>query len=404
MKKLMLILLGIFLSTSLFGQSCLDDVWQCLKNEQAPKAKKFLEECMKSNPDNAQVWLMKGNVYYRLYESDMKKLKADPAYKLRYPNAPIEANEAFLQALKLDPKVEPKAGMMGANLGQRALAIPIYEMGGVAKSAGKYAEAIQYYKIAAHNFELGEESQNAAITYYEAAVCYMFLKDAQNEKLMLEKAINNGFSMAEAYSELYYLYAADNDTAKCESILKKGMETLKPEAQIQLAEARMNYYSMVGDNEHLVALVDEVLAHIKANPSAKKEADNEMIGICANYLNNCKAYDKAESVLKEALASDPKNFKFLSQMGYRYYEEMHDYMDKVKDLQNQKRWNDANTINLSPEFKQVKETAHEWCQRAYEAYSDDLDNNKRLRELKVLLQMEIPQELNDKINAHIKQD
>lgn len=403
MKKLMLIVLGIALSTSLFGQSCLDDVWQCLRNGQPPKAKKFLEECMKSNPDNAQVWLMKGNVYYRLYESDMKKKEADANYTPRYPNAPIEANDAFLQALKLDSKVEPKAGMMSANLGQRALAIPIYDMGVAAMQAKKYQNAIQYFTLAAHNFELGSESSNAALAYYEAAVCYLTMKDPANEKVMLEKAIANGFSSPAAYTELYYIYRDNNDTAKCKNIIEKGLAEFKPEQQIDFADARLNYFSMINDNERLIAVVDEILASINAK-SAQTEDDKNMISICANYLNNCKAYDKAESVLRSALEKDPKNFLFLSQMGYRYYEEMHDYMDKVKDLQSQKLWNDANAINLSPEFKQVKENAHEWCEKAYEVNSDNLDNNKRLRELKALLQKPIPQELNDKINSHIKQE
>ena len=62
MKKLTFLLVGLMISTTLFSQSCLDDVWQCLRNNQAPKAKKFIEECMAAYPDNAQVWLMKGNV------------------------------------------------------------------------------------------------------------------------------------------------------------------------------------------------------------------------------------------------------------------------------------------------------------------------------------------------------
>ena len=403
MKKLMLIVLGIALSTSLFGQSCLDDVWQCLRNGQPPKAKKFLDECMKSYPDNAQVWLMKGNVYYRLCESDMNKKKADPAYKPRYPNAAIEANEAFLQALKLDSKVEPKTGMMGAKLGQQALAIPIFEMGTAAMQEQNFADAIRYFTLAANNVELGAETSNAALAYYEAAVCYLQIQDPANEKLMLEKAINNGFVAPNAYVELYYLYKADNDTAKCEGILKTALNSLKDEDKILLAEPRMDYYASINDNENLISVVDEVMAGINAK-GTKSAEDLNMIVICATWLNNSKAYDKAVNILNDAMAQFPNDFGLLSQMGYRYYEEMHDYMDKVKELQNQKRWNDANTINLSPEFRQLKENAHEWCEKAYQANSDNLDNNKRLRELKVLLQKEIPQELNDKINAHLKQE
>ncbi|MCR4964879.1 MAG: hypothetical protein K6A41_04410 [Bacteroidales bacterium] len=400
MKKLMLIVLGVFLSASVFGQSCLDDVWQCLRNGQPPKAKKFLEECMKSNPESAQVWLMKGNVYYRLWESDNKKKTADPNYTPRYPNAAIEANEAFLKALTLDSKVEPKSGMMGAKLGQQALAIPIYDMGVAAMKAQKYDKAIEYFKLAANNFELGKESANASLSYYQAAICYLYNKDPQNEKVMLEKAISNGLNSPDAYTELYYLYNADNDTVNCKATLEKALANLQPEQKINMADARMNYYAMIGDNDQLIAVTDEVMADINSRET-KTEVDKNMISICANYLSNCKAFDKAENILTAALATDPDNFNYLSQMGYRYYEEMHAYMERVKELQNKKQWNDANAINLSPEFKQTKVNAHEWCEKAYNVDSDNLDNNKRLRELKVLLQKEIPQELNDKINAHI---
>ena len=43
--------------------------------------------------------------------------------------------------------------------------------------------------------------------------------------------------------------------------------------------------------------------------------------------------------------------------------------------------------------------AHEWCEKAYEVNPDNIDNNRILREMKVQLQLEIPQELNDRINA-----
>ncbi len=402
MKKLMLVILGLALGTSLFAQSCLDDVWQALRNGQAPKAKKFLDECMKSYPDNAQVWLMKGNVYYRLYETDAEKQKADPSYKARFPNAVMEANDAFLQALKLDSKVQPKSGMMGPKLGQRALAYPLYDMGVAAQKAQKFDDAIQYFKLAANNFELGEETSNAALAYYESAVCYLFKKDSKNEIIMLEKAIANGYTSPNAYTELYYLYKDQGDTAKCVNTLNMALTKLPPEQHVLMAEPRMDFYAMVDDSEKLVAVVDEVMAGINAkNPSSPD--DTTMITICVTYLNNNKAYAKAETILNDAMAKYPKNFDFISQMGYRYYEEMHDYMDKVKELQNEKRWNDANAINLSPEFKQVKVDAHDWCERAYQVNSDNFDNNRRLRELKVLLQKEVPQELNDKINARMKE-
>ena len=55
----------------------------------------------------------------------------------------------------------------------------------------------------------------------------------------------------------------------------------------------------------------------------------------------------------------------------------------------------------SDEMKTATEKAYEWCQKAYDINSDNLDNNRHLREVMVKLQKPVPQELNDKINARM---
>ena len=122
MKKWMLVIVALFVSVSAFSQSCLDDVWQCLRNKQVPKAKKFMESCMASNPDNAAVWLMQANVNVQLYTYDIERMTNDPSLSPRYPNALEDAYLAFQKAMELDPKVEPKTGMLGAKEGQQLLA------------------------------------------------------------------------------------------------------------------------------------------------------------------------------------------------------------------------------------------------------------------------------------------
>ena len=49
MKKWMLVLVALFVSVSAFSQSCLDDVWQCLRSNQIPKAKKFMDAFRERN-------------------------------------------------------------------------------------------------------------------------------------------------------------------------------------------------------------------------------------------------------------------------------------------------------------------------------------------------------------------
>lgn len=95
MKKWMLVLVALTFSVSAFSQSCLDDVWQCLRNKQVPKAKKFMESCMASNPDNAAVWLMQANVNVQLYNYDLERKEKDSTLASRYPTALEDAYHAF---------------------------------------------------------------------------------------------------------------------------------------------------------------------------------------------------------------------------------------------------------------------------------------------------------------------
>lgn len=398
MKKLMLFVVGLMISSAAFSQSCLDDVWQCLKNNQAPKAKKFLESCMASNPDNAQVWLMKGNVYYRLAESDQIKLEADSNYTPRYPSAAWEANEAFLKAITLDKDVQPKTGMMGAELGQRACAPMIYMMGAKAANAGKTEDAVKYFTTAARNYELGKESANAAAAYLQAAIVYKGMKDLDNEKAMLAKSIKSGSKMVACYQELYYIYRDENDTVSCANVLEQAKANLSEADQKGMADAQMNYLDFIGNTEELITLCEQVVA---ADPS-----NYEMIGIAVTYLNNSKAFTKAEEILRAALEKEPDNFDLNAQMGYRFYQEMMAYEDELQALKDKKMWNDVVALqkdgtDWSNGKKAAMKNAHDWCQKAYEISSDNLDNNKRLRQLKLFLGLEVPQELNDKINARM---
>lgn len=395
MKKWMLVLVALFVSVSAFSQSCLDDVWQCLKANQIPKAKKFMESCMAENPDNAAVWLMQANVNINLYNYDLERQKRDPSVALRYPNALEDAYAAFLKAVELDKNVTPKTGMLGAQDGQKLLADPFKDKAMAAEDKGKYDEALKYYDLAAKCYELGGAKTNAAAMCYYSANVYVTMKDNANSTKMLEKCISMspGITPA-AYDVLYYNYKDSNDTVKCSEILAKAQKVFgeDPEKIAMLYAPIMDYYSMVGDQEKLLAMCDKAVATGKT----------EMITRSATYLSNAKAYAKAEEILKDALAKDPTNFDLLKQMAYRYALEYYDLMDQRKVAMDSRRYDEANKIYQGPERKAAMENAHEWAQKAYEQKSDDLENNLILREMKTLLQLEVPQELNDKINARIQ--
>lgn len=394
MKKWMLVLVALFVSVSAFSQSCLDDVWQCLRSKQVPKAKKFMESCLASNPDNAAVWLMQANVCVQLYNYDLERAQKDASATPRYPSALEDAYAAFVKALELDPKVEPKTGMLSAQAGQKLLADPFKEKAEKAEAKNKHEDALKYYGIAAKCYELGGVKVNAAIMYYQTAIVYLNMKDNVNCEKMLEKSIATAPNLTpKSYIELYYIYKDQNDTVKCGNILSKAQKNFgDSEKMAEVYEPLMDYYAMTGAEDKLLEVVDKAIA--TGNPA--------MVPICATYLTNAKSYEKAETILKDALAKDPKNFDLLKKMGYRYAVEYYDIQDRRQAAMNARQYEEATRLFQSPERKAAMENAHEWCQKAYEVNSDDLENNRILREMKALLQLPIPQELNDKINARMQ--
>lgn len=395
MKKWMLVLVALFVSVSAFSQSCLDDVWQCLKSKQVPKAKKFMESCMAENPDNAAVWLMQANVNVQLYNYDQERKEKDPNTTPRYPNALEDAYAAFVKALELDKNVEPKTGMFGAREGQQLLAGPFEGKARVAAANGKTEEALKYFGLAAKCYELAGKKDDAAKMYLQTGLVYRGMNDNANYEKMLEKCINTAPKVVpDAYVELYYLYEGDNDTVKCGEVIAKMDKVYKDEDVPLFYEPQMSYYAMTGNEEKLMAIVDKAIATGNA----------DMIPICATYLVNAKHYAKAEQILKDAIAANPKDFTLLSKMGYRYAMEYYDIMDRRQTAMNTRKWEEATRLFQSEERKAAMQNAHEWCQKAYEVNPDDLANNRILREMKVQLNMEVPQELNDKINARMKQE
>lgn len=393
MKKWMLVLVALFVSVSAFSQSCLDDVWQCLTSNQVPKAKKFMDACLAANPESAEAWLMQANVCVQLYDYDLTRMQKDPNITPRYPSALDDAYEAFIKAVELDPKVTPKTRMLGAKEGQQLLAAPFEQKAALAAKNGKYDEAIKYYNNAAKCYELAGKKDDAAKIFLQIGLVYRGMKDNANYEKMLEKCISTSPKVVpDAYVELYYLYEGDNDTVKCAEVIAKMDKVYKDEEVPSFYEPQMSYYAMTGDEAKLLAIVDKAIA----------TGNEDMIPICATYLINAKQYVRAEQLLREALATNPNDFTLLSKMGYRYAVEYYDIMDRRQTAMNTRQWEEATRLFQSEERKSAMQNAHEWCQKAYEVNSDDLANNRILREMKVQLNIEVPQELNDKINARLQ--
>lgn len=394
MKKLMLTLIGLLVSTTLFSQTCIIDAWQCLQNEQAPKARTFIEQCLEANPDNAEVWLMRGNVYLQLSEYDNLKKEKDPNYKARYPDAVWIANESFIKALQLDPEVKPREKMFSALYGQSLCAGSLFNMGLAALNDKNFTDATKYFNTSATDFMIGRDTVDAGKACYLLAVVYTELKDQDNAKKALMRAVNYKSTSKDVYIALYDIFKQANDTINCGKIIEKAKLMVPQSDQKAIIELQMEYFSNLNMTDKLIELCENT---IKQNPD-----DTTMVANCSNYLSNCGAYSKAEEVLNKLLTTYPNSFSLNKQMGYRFYREAIDYEKEIDAATVAKDYTKVN--QLKDEQKVIFKKAHDWCDKAYSLNKDDLDNDKILRQLKVQLLIPVPDELNNKVNSYMKTD
>lgn len=395
MKKLLVLTaISLLMVGTSISQSCMTDVWMCLQNKQIGKAKKIIEECMPGNEQNAELWLMRGNVYLQRYEDEIERKNNNPKYIIKDTDAIWIANESFFKAVELNPNVEPKPGLIDALTGQILCARPFYIIGQEAKKNKQWEKAYKYLNSAAKSLKLDQQNTNLAqdlgYLYFDLSQIALFLNQPENYKAMLLEATKVKTPVPEIYLLLYDLYKSENDTTRCGEIIASAKKNVPAERVIMIQELELEYYVMTGDLEKLNAATDK-LAIEYADSAA-------FIAKLALYMTNSDQFQKAESYLEKGLAIDSTNFELNQQMGYRYFFEAITYQNLMDKATEDRNWDKLR--ELKEKEKIVLEKAHTWVEKAYMINNNDRENNIMLQQLKVKLIKEVPQELKDKVDSY----
>ncbi len=399
MKKLfVLTLMAIMAIGSAYSQS-LEDVWMNLRNKQIGKARKVMDAAMVGNEQNAQAWLMKGNTYLQVYQQDQERIKKDPAYVSRTPDAIIIANEAFYQAISLDGNIVPMTGMLGPIEGQALCADPVYTMAQNAAEAGDVENAIRYYNLAARDFKAAKSNVNAGITYYDVAQLYKRNGDKANYKTMLNEVVKLKYPGSEAYLDLYDIYKEEKDTVNCGKILKTAIKNVPEDKRADIEAAELDYFAMTGQIDKLNATCDEM--------AAKYEKSAAVLVLIANHLVNNAQYEKAEGVINKGLAVAQKSEDIAElnfQMASRYFfeavanDKMQEEIMKSKEGSYMERAEKVNALKDAQ--KPILEKAHAWSEKVYQLNPNDRNNNEMLQQIKMKLMLPVPDELKAKVDSY----
>ena len=360
MRKHLLLIVNILLLVSLSAQKpSLTKAYNSYYDKDYDKAKEQIDLCAADEKLSvkAQTWLYKGNIELLLANREYNEKQKDENYQIRYPNAPVEAYDAFQKALELNPKVEA-LDMMGAQEALKQL-YPYLLVRGVDQLIAKdYTGAETTLRKAVESYEMAppQYPMNGELYYYYA---YTLESLGKKDEMMryYKKAIDDGSQNPYVFGKLIDQYKADNDRANIEKTLAMAKAKNPDNMSVKLLEIDYAYWS--GDSVKAKRLVDQI------DPQVLKTSD-EMVNV-ANFYIKEKRYEEADRLLSRANRIDPNNFVILYNLGVCNYSFSEYYFNR------------QNQLAVQQGDKTEIETAKELSERYLASAADYFEQARRLQ-------------------------
>ncbi len=288
MKKLLiLIALGLFISTSIFAQSNKrTSAYMYLQNKQLEKAMLAIDEAIKhpKTEIDAKTWLYRGMIYYNIAIDTMPEVKALSA------NAAEVSLESFEKCVSLDTKKKYKNEVANHLM---FLTNIFYQKGANGFQNKDYDVAILNFKKA---FEIAElDGRFDTVAAYNVGMSAVYSEQSELASEYLSKCVEAGYKDPGLY--IYYAKAEKQmgDTTRAFEVLAQGREVFPEESRLQLEEAQL--YLETGENDKLIASLKE---SIDADPS-----NQNLYRVLGQTYENNNDPDNAIVYYKKAIEIDP---------------------------------------------------------------------------------------------------
>lgn len=357
MKKLFFVsLIGILSITGLLAQpACVKDAWYTLQNGQIPKARIQIEKCYAETPTNADILLMRGNIYLRLYGMEMTELGKNSSYKIKFPDAIYIANESFSEAIKNNPNVKPMSGCRDATRGQSECADILVDWGIKNYKEKKYEEAVKYFSAAIRSYRVAKNRVALADTYYSLAIVNS-LQDNYPEYIEnLKNAANEKSDNSMVYELLYAETLKIGDTIAAFKFLTDGEKTIKADSnKYQLLLLEVNHYAMMGDTAKILESANTLIDKYGKTPE-------NIANISLSY-SNANMFTHALAILNEANEEHPNNPQIVKGLAYSYFFYAVQYQEKITAAVTAGKYDQMPAIQA--EQKKVQQEAYKWAKEA----------------------------------------
>ena len=308
MKRILLLTVNLLLLVSLFAQKpSLTKAYNCFYDKDFDKAKVQIDLCAADEKlsEKAQTWLYKGNIEFILANREYSEKQKNESYQIKYPNAPVDAFDAFEKAISINPKVEA-LDMMNANDALKQL-YPYLLVRGVDQLIAKDftgAKATLAKGIKSYEMDKPQYPMNGDLYYYYA---YALESLGENDEAIkyYQKALDDGSQNPYVVAKVFEFYKAANDRPNLAMAKQKNPNDMS----VRLLEIDYAYWA--GDSVKAKTLLDQI------DDRSLTTAD-EMVNV-ANFYIKEKRYESAERLLNRANILSPNNFVILYNLGVCSY-------------------------------------------------------------------------------------
>ncbi len=323
-KSILLVVYMLILTTLVAQKPSLTKAYNFFYDKDYDKAKEQIDLCTADEKlsAKAQTWLYKGNIEFLLANREYSEKQKNDSYQIQYPDAPVEAFDAFEKAISINPKAEA-LDMMTAQDALKQL-YPYLLVRGVDQLIAKdFANAKKTLAKGIKSYEMDtpQYPMNGDLYYYYA---YAMESLGENDEAVAyyQKALNDGSQNAYVFAKLIDHFKAKNDYQNVEKTLAMAKQKNPNDMSIRLLEIDYMYWK--GDSLKAKSLLDQIDVQ-----SLKTE--DEMVNV-ANFYIKEKRYEAAERLLARANVLTPNNFVILYNLGVCTYSFSEYYFNRQNQL------------------------------------------------------------------------
>lgn len=307
----------LFLSMTLLlnaQKASLNNAYNLFYEKNFEKAKEAIDLCVQNEKmvRKAQTWMYKGNIYFYLANQEYMAKQNDNNAVIKYPDAPVEAYDAFVKAKELNKDVED----FGFNMFSPDDALPkLYSLllvRGVDQLiandfvAGK---STLEKAIASYEMKTPPEYPLNGELYYYYALALENMNQQEQASAYYEKAMKDGSTNPNVFVRLIENYKQTENKSKVKSLLDQALSNNPNDPNILVAQ--VDYYYWVNDSVKARQLLQNLPATVYNNADATVNI--------ANFYIREKNYAEAETLLRKAYRLNPDSYVVVYNLGVCTY-------------------------------------------------------------------------------------